>query len=230
MRRVIIQFVSVAVFLAVFSFTGLAHDGKGTTGTKEAIYQTGYDRGYSDGYRHGEEDNRAGIHSDPNSQELKRADRGYENSMKHKGDYKKGYKEGYLTGYQNGYERYSSRGRSARASSGRYPYPERARGRNTQYGGAYDVGLDQGYRDGLEKGESDLQKNRDPDENRHSQYKNADHGYNSSYGVKRDYQQGYRRGFEEGYDNGYRGRDRLGRARYGGRNDSIRDSILGRRT
>jgi hypothetical protein len=64
--------------------------------------------------------------------------------------------------------------------------------------------MDRGYHDGLEKGREDCRKDRDYDPSRHKKYRNADDGYKSSYGDRRDYEAGYRRGFEEGYRLAYR--------------------------
>ena len=64
--------------------------------------------------------------------------------------------------------------------------------------------MDRGYLKGLEKGREDFRKHRDFDPARHKQYRNADDGYKSSYGDRRNYEAGYRRAFEDGYRQAYR--------------------------
>ena len=204
--------------------SGLAHD-RDSNMTKQAVYQSGYDRGYSDGSRHGTDDQRRGRGSDYRSDEYNRADRGFRSSMGHEGDYKKGYREGYKTGYREGY---GNRGYSSSRSPNRYPSPERYPYPDSRYpgsrdrypdsrypdsrypgsrypdrvngNGAFQAGQDRGYRDGLDEGRSDVDKNKSYDINRHDNYRDADKGYNSRYGDKQDYRSGYREGFRSGYD------------------------------
>ncbi|HEY3132354.1 MAG TPA: hypothetical protein VGL91_23065 [Acidobacteriota bacterium] len=207
------EIFATAVLALLFGVFALAHDDRGN-GSKDSVYRMGYNDGHRDGLRHGEEDSNRGIGYDPNSSELKHA--GQDVHVSHKGDYKKGYREGYQIGYREGYDRrggsvfgrnsdrYPSPDRDR--GSSRYPYPDRNRGYGQGYGQAYNVGFDQGYRDGQEKGQSDYSKNRAPDLRRHDWYNDADRGYHSNYGNKRDYQAGYRTGFEQGYDEVYRGR------------------------
>ncbi|HEY2934464.1 MAG TPA: hypothetical protein VGK99_22225 [Acidobacteriota bacterium] len=240
-------FMAAALVLGL-SVTAYAHDNKGS-GSKEASYRTGYDDGYRDGLLHGEDDYRRGVGYDPSSQELKKTNTG--RKIDHKGDYKKGYREGYLSGYREGYERRgaNNRGRypdsrypdnsrypDTRYPGGQYPnsrypdtrypgsqYPSNSRYPDSRNNTAFDMGLRQGYEDGVEKGRSDYDKNRSPDVNRHDWYRNADHNYRSSYGSKRDYQAGYRQGFEQGYY------DNIGNYRGSNRRGSVWDQILGRR-
>ncbi len=70
-------------------------------------------------------------------------------------------------------------------------------------GGYNNVAYDNGYRDGLEKGREDVRDNDSFDPVRHSRYRSADRGYNSSYGTKEQYKLTYRDGFEAGYAQGY---------------------------
>jgi hypothetical protein len=102
------------------------------------------------------------------------------------------------------------------------------RNRNNGYGGynnIYRIAQDRGYQDGLYTGESDAQRRQSYDPQRSHYYKNADAGYNSSYGNRNAYKQAYRDAFMQGYDQGYR--------RYGGngrgypRNYPRTRSILG---
>jgi len=210
------------VTILLLGASGLAHDNHNMT--KQAVYQSGYDRGYSDGSRHGTEDLRRGRGSDYKSHEYDQADRGYRDSMGHKGDYRNGYREGYKLGYRAAYDNrgYSSSRNSNRFPfPGRYPYPDSrypdsrypdsrypdsrypdSRYPDRVYGrsGAFQEGIDRGYRDGLDEGRSDRDKNKSYDLNRHDNYRNADKGYRSSYGDKEQYRDGYRDGFRNGYD------------------------------
>jgi flagellar biosynthesis/type III secretory pathway protein FliH len=204
------------IFLGSFV---LPYDAHGDVG-KDQAFRLGYDEGYRDGARHGQDDYRAGRRYDIRNEAYRRTDDGYRNSIGHRGDYQKGFREGYEAGYRYAYQgrgdsrfpnrypdysRYPDSGRDSR-----YPYPQ-----NTRYNQAFDMGFERGYRDGQEKGLEDYRKNRNPEVNRHGDYRDADDGYRSSYGNKRDYQAGYRRGFEQGYGDGFNGsrryRNRTGR-------------------
>src|SRR5262245_21990062 len=221
------NFVIAILCLTFFGSIALAHDARGNVG-KDQAYRLGYDEGYRDGARHGQDDYRSGRGYDLRGAEYRRADDGYNNSLGHKGDYKKGYREGYEAGYRATYSgngrgdyRYPNRYPDSRSpADSRYPDPSRRDSRypypqNTRYNQAFDMGLERGYRDGQEKGLEDYRKNRNPDLNRHDDYRDADGGYKSSYGNKRDYQAGYRQGFQQGYGDGFNGssryRNRTGR-------------------
>lgn len=126
-------------------------------------------------------------------------------------------------------ERLASRSRTARViygddryarNDGRYRDNDRDRDRsiNSRYPGVYgntypnngrvygnnSVPFDNGYRDGLEKGREDANRNNSYDPVRHSRYRSADHDYNKRYGSKDQYKLVYRDGFEAGYEQGYR--------------------------
>lgn len=76
-----------------------------------------------------------------------------------------------------------------------------------------DVARNTGYRDGLEKGRNDAAQAKSYRLDRHDYYRNADHGYRSSFGNKEQYRQAYRENFQRGYEEGYRGRPERGRWR-----------------
>src|SRR6266508_331089 len=67
---------------------------------------------------------------------------------------------------------------------------------------------DNGYREGLEHGEKDGRRGRDFAYAHDSEYRDADHGYNRSYGSKESYRRVFRQGYVEGYTEGYRGSHR----------------------
>ena|SRR5437667_7570525 len=64
---------------------------------------------------------------------------------------------------------------------------------------AYDFG----YRDGVREGERDGRSGRSFSFNRHDDWRDADAGYNRSYGERDFYRRNYRRGFEAGYSESY---------------------------
>jgi hypothetical protein len=62
---------------------------------------------------------------------------------------------------------------------------------------------DNGYRDGLKRGEQALRDRRPLDIERERDYRNAEAGYNRSYGDRNRYRDSYRGGFAQGYRDGY---------------------------
>jgi hypothetical protein len=168
--------------------------------SKVRVYRAGYEQGYRAGMVRGEHGYRE--------------DAGYAKWMGHRGEYKKGYREGFQAAYQG-----NAHGRFARRDpryAGRHPggylsngywggsdYRDYGRGR-FDHDLAFERGMDRGYLKGLEKGREDFRKHRNSDPARHKQYRDADDGYKSSYGDRRNYEAGYRRAFEDGYRQAYR--------------------------
>jgi len=74
------------------------------------------------------------------------------------------------------------------------------------YAEAQRAARDYGYRDGLKRGEDAMRSGRALDIERERDYRNADNGYNRSYGDKNRYRDTYRGGFAEGYRDAYGGR------------------------
>src|SRR5947207_6719669 len=67
---------------------------------------------------------------------------------------------------------------------------------------------DNGYREGVKRGDEDGRKGRAFSFERHDDWRDADDGYSRSYGDREFYRRTYRRGFESGYTeafNRYRG-------------------------
>ena len=100
--------------------------------------------------------------------------------------------------YNNG-----GRGRASRGDiySNRYPdiYSNRYPGQTGS--SRYDTpGFHVGYKDGYDQGLKDARGNDRYDPTRQGRYRSADHGYNSQYGTKVEYQNAYREGFRAGYD------------------------------
>jgi len=86
------------------------------------------------------------------------------------------------------------------------------RGNRTGYGyNTYEVARREGYQQGLYTGSNDARRGQSYNPQRSRYYKNADSGYNSSYGPRGQYRQAFRDGFLRGYREGYQ--------RYGGYNN-----------
>ena len=75
---------------------------------------------------------------------------------------------------------------------------------------------DNGYRDGLKRGEQAARDRRQLDVERERDYRDADNGYNRSFGDRRTYANNYRGGFTQGYRDAYA---RLSRGNNGGWNN-----------
>lgn len=142
--------------------------------------------------------------------------------------YQRGYEEGYNgRGAYGGNGGVYGRGGGVYGGRDQYPnrYPERdgAYGRQYPnaggvygrgdrggyggyggYGGANDIAYSTGYNEGLAAGRDDVNDGDRYDPHRHNQYKNADRGYQSSYGSKDAYKQRFREGYLRGYDEAYR--------------------------
>jgi hypothetical protein len=96
---------------------------------------------------------------------------------------------------------------------GNYGQYRRNQGGFGNYGyNGYQQAQQQGYRDGLYTGSSDAQRGQSYNPQRSHYYKNANSGYNSSYGNRGQSQQAYRQGFLQGYQQGYQ--------QYGGYNNN----------
>jgi hypothetical protein len=68
---------------------------------------------------------------------------------------------------------------------------------------AQRAAYDNGYRDGLKRGEQAARDRRPLDVERERDYRGAENGYNRSHGDKQRYREGYRGGFAQGYRDGY---------------------------
>ncbi len=65
------------------------------------------------------------------------------------------------------------------------------------------VAYDNGYRDGVKRGEEAARGNRPFNIERERDYRDAEDGYNRSYGDRDRYRDDYRGGFSQGYRDGY---------------------------
>ena len=167
-----------------------------------------YDEGYREGLKEGEKDARRGerfYYQD--EKEFRNGDRGYHRNYGDRERYRQSFRSGYAAGYDNGYRRLGVNGRNGWGIGQGRPgvYGNRGYG---GYGngrsGYYSPAFDNGARDGYEKGQEDIRKNRSFDPLRHSWYRSGDRHYEREYGSRDDYKNIYRRGFQEGYERGYR--------------------------
>jgi flagellar biosynthesis/type III secretory pathway protein FliH len=168
-----------------------------------------YDEGYREGLKEGEKDARRGerfYYQD--EKEFRNADRGYHRNYGDRERYRQSFRSGYASGYDEGYRRLSVNSRNGNRGWG---YGRPGVYGNRGYGGYgggssgyYSPAFDNGVRDGYEKGQEDIRKNRSFDPVRHSWYRSGDRHYEREYGSRDDYKNVYRRGFQEGYERGYR--------------------------
>jgi hypothetical protein len=75
--------------------------------------------------------------------------------------------------------------------------------RNDVYRDVERRAYDNGYRDGVKKGEEDGRKGRAFLFDRHGDWRDADDGYHRDYGDREFYRRVFRRGFESGYTEGF---------------------------
>lgn len=75
------------------------------------------------------------------------------------------------------------------------------------------IAYDNGYQDGLRRGQDAARDRRAFDVGREKDYRKADDGYRKDYGSKDFYRDEFRRGFEQGYREGYSRFDRYGERR-----------------
>jgi flagellar biosynthesis/type III secretory pathway protein FliH len=188
-----------------------------------------YDNGFREGIKQGEKDgrgNRPFAYQDEKT--FQRADKGYHREFGAMERYRQTFRTGYAAGYSDGYERYApaygygrygneneryggGRAVPRRDTGGRYPgagtypvYPQQYPGSYGQYGAYRETAVQNGFRDGYEKGAEDARKSRSFDPVRHAWYRSGDRHYESRYGSREQYKDIYREGFKAGYERGYR--------------------------
>jgi flagellar biosynthesis/type III secretory pathway protein FliH len=167
-----------------------------------------FERGYREGIQHGADDGRNGRQFEPQRDSVYRdGDRGYNSRYGTRDGYRNEFRRGFTSGYREGY--YNVRG------NGRYQRDDRInQGRRDgiytggpgRTRGYQDPAYARGYSDGWEKGRDDGRDRDRYDPVRHGDYKDADNGYERSYGSKDAYENNYRSGFRQGYEAGYRDR------------------------
>jgi hypothetical protein len=179
--------------------------------------QHGYEHAYRDGADRGRQDRerRAAYSLQDNDYQI--GARTYERAFGDRNQYMAGYREGYKAGYDDGFagrdgqysQLYARPQAGVRVSPRDDPYADRPYS-------STDMAFDAGYREGITIGQQDRGRNARSNYRNSSAYKNADLGYRSTYGDKRQYQTQYRDGIERGYEDGF-GRVQGGSADNGSR-------------
>ncbi len=188
--------------------------------TRDYAFKLGYHQSYSaardardNGYR-GSYRDMPGYRNDTN---------GYLDFMGYRDDYRDAYRSGYESGFRDAFSgrerRYGrdeveavlgERLRDAYADEsdyqdrnwrgGRDEYDYRNRGR----GDIFAIAQQNGYRDGIRRGDEDRQRHFGFDFERSNQYRDALTGYRSEYGSRDRYRDAYREGYRRGYSEGFR--------------------------
>ena len=180
-----------------------------------------YDNGYREGLKEGEKDGRRSDAFEFRDEGAWRnGDKGYHRTHGDRARYRDFFRSGFEAGYADSYRRYApaygyGNGRPIpRGAPGTY-YPNRAPGYgypDARYpGGSYPGGygyshpaVENGYRDGYEKGCEDARDRDSFDPLRHSWYRSGDRNYRRDYGSREQYRDAYREAFRTGYERGYR--------------------------
>ena len=208
--------LSIAIVLSL-SGAAMARERDSSYNARQYAYQAGY----QDGIRYGEDARAQGYRYDyKNSEDYRRADRGYDPSMGEHDDFQKSYRNGYKSGYDDGFNgRRNSQYYGYGQGPGNYGYDPNSRDpRNGPYrdnGNGYENGYgngrygfnggarDFGYRDGTIMGEKDRRNGKDFRPEKNESYEHADHGYRREFGNKNYYKAEYRRAFVQGYEEAY---------------------------
>jgi len=166
--------------------------------------QHGYEHAYRDGADRGRQDRerRAAYSLQDNDYQI--GARTYERAFGDRNQYMDGYREGYKAGYDDGFagrdgqysQLYARPQAGVRVSPREDPYADRPYS-------STDMAFDAGYREGITIGQQDRGRNARSNYRNSPAYKNADLGYRSTYGDKRQYQTQYRDGIERGYEDGF---------------------------
>lgn len=185
-----------------------------------------YDNGYRRGVERGERDGRDRRPMNyRDEKDYRNADWGYDQRYGSRDRYREAFRNGFEAGYSEAYGRYNGYGYgNGRAvprygypgtvpypgPNGSYPdrngsygnYPDYGRG---NYGYGNNIGFQNGYRDGLEKGEKDWRGRKSYGLLRQDWYRDGDRHYKKEYGPRDLYKDAYRAGFKQGYDQAFGG-------------------------
>lgn len=185
--------LSVVSLPAVAQYGGRDRDWDDRGGWHRRVYDNPYEEGFRDGRRDAMQYGRREMRNDSRWRGRDRRD--------------------YVQGYNQGFEdamRTSSR-RGGYGGPYRGPYGGYPSGPYGDRGGVYgqpnvnwaEQARQVGYQDGVNDGASDRRTGHSFRPTHDDNYKNADRGYNSSFGDKNTYKQYYRQGYESGYQRGW---------------------------
>src|SRR5260370_10763857 len=173
------------------------------------VRQHGYQHGYRDGFDYGRDVRVRNVALDYRTDAYRDAEHGYQPYLGSGDGYRDGYRQGYSDGAQDGYNGVTSRLEQTFSWRDRNFDPDVAR-ENGRAAVSYDprwdyrdVAEDVGYRDGVNAGLNDFREHHSYRPEWHGAYKDADHGYVSSFGPKDEYKRAYRTAYENGYRAGF---------------------------
>jgi hypothetical protein len=197
--------------------------------TREYAFLLGYHQSYSEGRDLREQGYRGNVQNTPG---YRNDSNGYMTWMNYESDYRDRYRRGYEEGFRDAqslrerrYDRddvervLGARLKEVYGDGSEYDNDRwgrgrdnnddrwgRGNGRNRRYDRQeiYRLAQQQGYQDGLRRGQEDRRFNRRNDMDRNSDYRDGMKGYRSEYGDRNAYQQGYREGFHRGYNEALR--------------------------
>jgi hypothetical protein len=199
--------------------------------TRDYAYKLGYHTGYSESRQAQNRGHRGSYRDLPG---YRNDNNGYRVFMGHENSYRSQYRRGYEAGFNDlraGRQRKYDRGDVERALGGNLDdvyrddddrwydrddnwwdrkWPNRRNDRwddrdgNMSRQELYRIAQQNGYRDGVRRGQEDRARNRRSDFDNHREYREAMNGYRNEYRSREYYQQAYREGFRSGYEDGYR--------------------------
>jgi len=194
-----------------------------STRTGQFAFVLGYHNAYSEGREAAERGQRLNFRDMPG---YRNSDNGYKSWMGHNETYRSNYRRGYESGFkdaQSGRNRRYNRqdvervlGDNLRDVYGDADYdgwddrPNRGNGRWNDRNDRNDrndvvrIAQQNGYNDGIRRGQEDRSRRRGNEMNRSSEYRDGTRGYRSEYGNRDLYRQAYREGFQRGYEEAYR--------------------------
>jgi hypothetical protein len=207
--------------ITLLAGSGVAFAQNGTWGRQDnrgygnygsgSLSNSAQQNGYRDGLERGRQDRSRNSRANTNNDEYRQADRGYSRSEGSRGQYKQAYRAAYQRGYNDGYNgqqngglnRYPRGGRDDQGQDNDRGGGRRDRGNGNSGYGNYGsetsrIAADYGYKDGVWYAQQDMARRRQQNPADCKGYKDADHGYNSSYN-RDEFKQAYRQAFTQGY-------------------------------
>jgi hypothetical protein len=183
-----LQVILVALGLVLLASAPARAQFRGPSDARE----DGYQHGYRDGYEYGRDAHDRNVALDYRTDAYRDGDRGYQSYLGPVELYRDGYRAGYREGAEDGY----------RSNQSRFEQIYRPRDETYYSDRRWDyqhVASDIGYREGLAAGLKDFREHHPYQPEKHDSWKDADHGYNKSYGSKDEYKRAYRAAYEAGY-------------------------------
>src|SRR6476661_5788815 len=171
--------------------------------------QHGYEHGYRQGFAFGRDSKVSNRDQDIVNQQLRAADKDYQQAFGSQEKYRQGFAEGFRAGMED--SRAGTRSRLEELFRSRDPNYDPDRNRDDRVDGIYpqnrwpakEVSTDIGYRDGFNAGIQDRQDRRGYQPHQHAAWKNALHGYDHQSGPQGAYKRAYRAAYETGYRDGF---------------------------